>query len=98
MSRHLDHQSGLLDQQRTVATAIGSLSLNSLRVLGKIRAQKLPQVRMEGSLPCNGKDLSGGRYIFLHGYASRCLNFMYRVRIAAGRPQGALHFRLISLH
>jgi hypothetical protein len=56
----LDHQSGLLDQQWAVAAAMGLLSLNGFHILGKIRTQKLPQVRMEGSLPGNGKNLSAG--------------------------------------
>jgi len=77
---------------------MGSLCLNSLRILVKIRAQKLAQVGMEGSLPGNGKDLSGGGDIFLYGYAGRCLNLMYGVRIAAGGLQGALHLCLICLH
>jgi len=95
MPSHLDHQSRLLDQQRTVAAAKGSLSLNRLRILVKIRAQKLAQVRRELSLPGNGEDFSGGRDIFPYGDASRRLDFMHGVCIAAGGPQSALELYLI---
>src|SRR5580700_8435458 len=95
MSGDLDHQSRLLNEQRTAAATARSVSLNGLRILLKIRAQNLPQIRIKRSLPSNGKDLSGGRDIFLYGHASRCLDFLYVVRIAAGGPQRSLHFHLI---
>jgi hypothetical protein len=78
--------------------AFCSLRLNGLRILVKVGAQKLPQVRLECSLPGNGKDFSNGRDVFLDGYACRRLNFMDRVGIGTGCPQAALHFHLIGLH
>jgi hypothetical protein len=98
MSCYLDDQSGLLDQDWTATTPFGSLRLNGLRVLVKIGAQKLPQVRMDSSLPSNGKNFSSGRNVFLHGYACRRLDFMNCIGTGAGCSQASLHFHLVLLH
>ena len=78
MTRQLDHQAGQLNQQGTVAMAMGALRLNRLRILVEIGAKELSQVGMGGALPGDGENLSCGRDIFLYGGARGGLNFMDR--------------------
>ncbi len=98
MSRRLDHQAGQLDQQGTVAMAVGALRLNFLRILVEIGSQELAQVRMGRTVPSNGEDFSSGRDIFLYGDARGSLNLMDREGIVAGRQTRALHFFLVGLN
>src|ERR1700688_2162009 len=55
VSAHLHDEAGLLNQQRTMAVALGALSLYSLDVLVVVRAQDLMQIRMRATLPGDTK-------------------------------------------
>src|SRR6266700_8312436 len=89
----LDNQASVWNQQRTAAPALCTMRLHCLGELFIIGAEELPQVRMEGTVPCDGKNFSDRRDIFLHGYAGCSLNLMKGVRIAAAAAKGTLHFR-----
>ena len=58
MSAHLHDEARQLNQQRTMAVALGALSLHSLDVLVVVRAQHLMQVRMRAALPGDAKNVS----------------------------------------
>src|SRR2546430_3372602 len=94
--RDLDNQTGVLNQQRTAAPALCALRLHCLRVLVIVDAEKLPQVRMEGTVPSDGKDFSDGRDIFPDGYTGCSLNLVQGVGIAGAGTKVALHFRVVG--
>jgi hypothetical protein len=58
VSGHLHDKAGFLYQQRTMAVALGALSLDSLDVLVVVRAQDLMKIGLRAPLPGDAKHTS----------------------------------------
>jgi len=56
VAAHLHDEAGLLNQQRTMAMVLSTLSLDRLGELVVVGTQHLMQIRMRAPLPCHAKN------------------------------------------